>query len=348
MSSTRWKKPWIAGAAAVAFIAFAVTYRDGLAAWFLGHSEHHHSTTGAGSGDVAYYTCSMDPSVKAHGPGKCPICGMDLTPVSRTELESGAVRLDPDGIKRAGVRVAAAEKKTLRRRIVALGAVVPPLPGERTPAGSVWVEAPVYGSDAAAVTEGQAVRAAFPDLPLTRFEGTIALTRPEPEMGGMRIRAALVDPGLALKPGMTAEVLIDIDLPHLVVVPAEAVLYAGERRVAFVEREPGLFQPRPVQIGVQVGSLLEVRSGIAAGERVAKSGTFLLAAESRIRSAKLWQEEPAAKPTISKERAEAAMERAAEAMKRAKEDATQAAPAAGSGAVETNVPSAGHEKGEAR
>jgi len=28
------------------------------------------------------YTCPMHPSVKAAGPGKCPICGMDLIPVS--------------------------------------------------------------------------------------------------------------------------------------------------------------------------------------------------------------------------------------------------------------------------
>lgn len=30
-----------------------------------------------------YYTCSMDPQVKEHKPGKCPICKMDLTPVKK-------------------------------------------------------------------------------------------------------------------------------------------------------------------------------------------------------------------------------------------------------------------------
>ena len=30
-----------------------------------------------------YYTCSMDPQVVAHKPGKCPICKMDLTPVKK-------------------------------------------------------------------------------------------------------------------------------------------------------------------------------------------------------------------------------------------------------------------------
>lgn len=31
-----------------------------------------------------YYTCSMDPQVIEHKPGKCPICKMELTPVKKT------------------------------------------------------------------------------------------------------------------------------------------------------------------------------------------------------------------------------------------------------------------------
>jgi Cu(I)/Ag(I) efflux system membrane fusion protein len=36
--------------------------------------------------DVAYYTCTMHPSVRSQDPdGKCPICGMDLVPVLKKE-----------------------------------------------------------------------------------------------------------------------------------------------------------------------------------------------------------------------------------------------------------------------
>lgn len=38
--------------------------------------------TAAADPDI-YYTCSMDPQVKEHKPGKCPICKMDLTPVKK-------------------------------------------------------------------------------------------------------------------------------------------------------------------------------------------------------------------------------------------------------------------------
>jgi RND family efflux transporter MFP subunit len=35
--------------------------------------------------NVDYYTCTMHPSVHAMKPGKCPICGMDLVPVTKKE-----------------------------------------------------------------------------------------------------------------------------------------------------------------------------------------------------------------------------------------------------------------------
>src|ERR1700750_1138985 len=38
--------------------------------------------------DGNYWTCSMHPSVRAVSAGKCPICGMDLVPVTRPKEES--------------------------------------------------------------------------------------------------------------------------------------------------------------------------------------------------------------------------------------------------------------------
>jgi membrane fusion protein, copper/silver efflux system len=38
--------------------------------------------------DIDYWTCSMHPFVKQDGPGKCPVCGMDLTPVKKQQAQS--------------------------------------------------------------------------------------------------------------------------------------------------------------------------------------------------------------------------------------------------------------------
>jgi len=69
------------------------------------HAEGSLTTGGAGvrltaggegaPGDaISHYTCPMHPSVHESQPGKCPICGMDLVPVSKEDAASGAVRID--------------------------------------------------------------------------------------------------------------------------------------------------------------------------------------------------------------------------------------------------------------
>ena len=48
--------------------------------------------------DIAYHTCPMHPDVKQAEMGVCPICNMDLVPVSAEELNSGTVLID--GLRR--------------------------------------------------------------------------------------------------------------------------------------------------------------------------------------------------------------------------------------------------------
>ncbi|HWL84229.1 MAG TPA: FixH family protein, partial [Polyangiaceae bacterium] len=57
-------------------------------------------------GEVDHYTCSMHPSVKQQGPGKCPICSMDLIPVTKEQQEQGVVMIDETRRQLIGVRTA--------------------------------------------------------------------------------------------------------------------------------------------------------------------------------------------------------------------------------------------------
>lgn len=43
---------------------------------------------GAADPNIDYWTCTMHPSVRAKGPGKCPICSMDLVPVMKKKSET--------------------------------------------------------------------------------------------------------------------------------------------------------------------------------------------------------------------------------------------------------------------
>jgi len=100
----------------------AAVFHARLIAWFSGDVEHPSETSAATSDpDVAYYTCSMHPSVHAHEPGNCPICGMQLIPVSRTDEESGVVRVDEARQRAIGVRTAKVEKAAMALDIRAVG-----------------------------------------------------------------------------------------------------------------------------------------------------------------------------------------------------------------------------------
>ena len=67
--------------------------------------------------DIAYFTCPMHPDVKKQEEGTCPICNMDLVPVSSNELESGTVIID--GMRR--------QKTAISSEPVAFGQVTPNL-----------------------------------------------------------------------------------------------------------------------------------------------------------------------------------------------------------------------------
>jgi membrane fusion protein, copper/silver efflux system len=72
---------------------------------------------------VEYWTCPMHPSVHAPGAGQCPICGMDLTPVTRAQKASGAVTVDAERRKWLGIRLAPAERRALHPSLRAVGEV---------------------------------------------------------------------------------------------------------------------------------------------------------------------------------------------------------------------------------
>ena len=65
-------------------------------------------------------------------------------------------------------------------------------------------------------------------------------------------------------------------------VPESAVVDTGDRKVVYVEAEPGVFEGRVVVLGPRTGDRFPVLDGLAPGEKVAAAGTFLIDAESRI------------------------------------------------------------------
>jgi Cu(I)/Ag(I) efflux system membrane fusion protein len=100
-----------------------------------------------------------------------------------------------------------------------------------------------------------------------------------------RVRVQLDNPEGRLRPGMIANLSFDVDLGEHLAVPTDAVVYTGRRRLVFVDRGEGRLRPVEVTVGARTTDWISVESGLTEGDVVVSSGVFLLAAESRIRSA---------------------------------------------------------------
>lgn len=74
--------------------------------------------------EIAYWSCSMHPSVRSSTPGKCPICSMDLTPVTRKEIETGVIVVDAQRRQLIGVTTGAVGLHELDAEIRTVGRVV--------------------------------------------------------------------------------------------------------------------------------------------------------------------------------------------------------------------------------
>jgi Cu(I)/Ag(I) efflux system membrane fusion protein len=399
-----------------ALVVAAIVWRQPLLKWFASDDKPATPTMNAtATGD--HYTCSMHPSVKQAGPGKCPICGMDLIRVTREQQEQGVVLIDEARRQLIGVKTGKVVEAPLSRSTRAVGRIaydestltdvslkvsgfvtklVANKTGQRVTAGQtlllfyspelynaqqdfllatrgapaaptggapshqeafgraarqrlhllglaeaqiaslekngvpseniaipapasgfviekdvvegasveagarlfriaalskVWVEAELYEADLAHVQVGQSATVTLDYLPGHAYEAKVAYVYPyvDPTVRTGRVRFELANKELELRPGMFASVELEGATEARLQVPAAAVVYTGPRRLVFVDLGDGRFRPQEVRLGSEANGMYEVLSGLSAGDSVATSGVFLIAAEARISTAaKYW------------------------------------------------------------
>jgi membrane fusion protein, copper/silver efflux system len=353
---------------------------------------------------IAFYTCSMHNSVRAAEPGQCPICSMDLVPVTKEEVTTGSITVDNRRRQLIGLETGIAKSRHLISEIRAVGEVMydetrlsdvslhfdgwigelkadyvgkkvrrgemlfsvygPELlaaqqeylqllkrrsskissfikaaekrlllwdmtPGQikqlqeraqpldyvpimaprsgtvvekKVVEGSahkagmtllriadldrVWIEADVYESELNLIKVGMKAVVTLPYIPNQRYLATVDYIYPY-LMGNTRtgrIRISIGNKDGALKPEMYAEVMLKTDLGERLSVPEEAVLFAGDSRVVFIDMGEGKLKPKTIKTGVRNRDYIEVVEGLSPGDRIVTSGNFLIAAESRIKS----------------------------------------------------------------
>ena len=152
--------------------------------------------------------------------------------------------------------------------------------------GTVWVNVEVPEAQAGALRPGTPLAATVPAYPGVRFPGALAAVLPEVNATTRTVRARveLSNAGARLKPGMFATVnLSPRDSREAVLVPSEAVIVTGERKVVVVDRGEGRFEPVEVAIGREEAGKTEILKGIEAGAKIVASGQFLLDSEASLR-----------------------------------------------------------------
>jgi YHS domain-containing protein len=107
----------------------------------------------------------------------------------------------------------------------------------------------------------------------------------DPNSRTLKVRLELDNPGYTLRPDMFVDVEFPVTLPAALTVPADAVLDSGLRKMVFVDRGNGYFEPRKVETGWRFGDRIEITKGLMPGERIVVSGTFLIDSESRMKAA---------------------------------------------------------------
>jgi hypothetical protein len=123
------------------------------------------------------------------------------------------------------------------------------------------------------------------------IEAEVSFVHPHLDMESRTalVRLSIPNADHSLRQGMFASVEIALDTSgagDVPVVPREAVIDTGLRRVVFVARGNGRFEPVDVAVGSSGdGGVVQILSGLERGDTVVVSGQFLLDAESRIREA---------------------------------------------------------------
>lgn len=152
----------------------------------------------------------------------------------------------------------------------------------------VWLEGEVFERDLASIRLGETVDAELPAMPDRPREGRIVYISPmvSPETRTTKIRVALTNGDLALKPGMYASIRVRNNARREVLsVPRAAVLATGTRTLVFVKGADGSLLPREVLLGASNDDRMEIVRGLSAGETVVASATFLIDAESNLGAA---------------------------------------------------------------
>ncbi len=149
----------------------------------------------------------------------------------------------------------------------------------------VWVLGDLYEMDFARVHVGAPVLVTVVAYPGKVFKGTVDWVSGslDPSTRTAKVRCTFENPDKLLRPMMYATVQVSVDQKNAVAIPRNALLRLGDQKIVFVQtgEGDGYVKYRRVPVEVDEGESspwLEVKRGLARGDKVVVGGAILLAA----------------------------------------------------------------------
>ncbi len=161
--------------------------------------------------------------------------------------------------------------------------------------GVLWVQIDARESDTASLKPGTKISLTLPNFPGQTFEAKITAAGDfiDSNTRSIKVRAVIDNTQRLLKAEMLGTARIERKLAAGVLVPASAVQLRGTEQWAYVQTEPGVFEPRRVKLGYEGLQEVLIVDGVQANELVVKENSLLLAREFRNAQDEAMQHTPA-------------------------------------------------------
>ncbi|MEY3896209.1 MAG: Cation efflux system protein CusB precursor [Verrucomicrobiota bacterium] len=156
---------------------------------------------------------------------------------------------------------------------------------------TMWFMFRAYEQDMPWIKIGQTVTVTTPAIPGKSFDGKVTFIDPnfDEATRSTKVRVELPNPKVdgrrLLLHRLYADGAVKVDAPAVLTVPRSAVIQTGPEAVVYIDQEGGAYAQTPVKIGRRGDTLVEILSGLKAGDKVVTNGNLLIDGQAEMNRA---------------------------------------------------------------
>lgn len=222
--------------------------------------------------------------------------GTDLVDASYEKLiylgmsPADIMKLENNGEVMQNVPVKSPASGTVLNKKVVAGQKI--MPGELlfhiADLSSLWIIADVYENEIGYLKEGATATVKINGSNIPEIKAPVSFIYPSVQGGThtFKIRIPLQNRDGRLKPGMIADVSISTgDTDEYPVVPSDAVILSGNKRIVILALGNGKFKPVEIKTGSYSDGKYVVTEGLTEGMKIITSAQFMIDSESNLKAA---------------------------------------------------------------